>query len=286
MKPFKLKPREKRVLVLFAIFLAIFGYTRRPWFADHVIESEHYVCHSTATTEQTQQALQRAEALYSAYQTRFADALLLATDHPLLKLKLYRDRDEFKRFNMTSGWAEAFYRKPWCHQYISMDEPDPYHWMVHEATHQLNREVAGLRLPRWLDEGIAVYFSTSRIEDGQVWLGRIDQDTYPIWWLWQLRLTGNMEQDIQQDAFIPLATIIRDRGGPSINKHFNLYYIHWWSLMHFLHHHEDGRYRKAVPELMRAKGTHRAFKQSVGPIDTVQVQWYDYLHSKQYKAHF
>jgi len=37
--------------------------------------------------------------------------------------------------------------------------------MVHEATHQLNNELAQFDLEKWLDEGIADYFGTSQYED-------------------------------------------------------------------------------------------------------------------------
>jgi len=123
-----------------------------------------------------------------------------------LKLKLYKDRDEFKRCNRV-GWAEARYRKPYCHQYIDEDERSPYHWMIHEATHQLNKELAGLSLRTWLDEGLADYFSTSFLGENEIELGKIDIHTYPVWWLGTLDLSGGLEKDIQSDKIIPLDLI-------------------------------------------------------------------------------
>ncbi len=64
--------------------------------------------------------------------------------HPKLKMKLFKDREEFRRCNRSCGWAEAFYRTPYCYQYYGADEAHPYHWMMHEATHQLNAEAACL----------------------------------------------------------------------------------------------------------------------------------------------
>jgi hypothetical protein len=32
-------------------------------------------------------------------------------EHPKLKVKLFKDRAEFRRINSGLGWAEAFYRK-------------------------------------------------------------------------------------------------------------------------------------------------------------------------------
>ena len=115
----KLKAREVRMLVLLAVALAVVAYVKRPWFYDLTAESEHYVCYSTANDVQTQKILDVAEALYTAYTTEFADLPGLSVEHAKLKLKLYKDRQEFKRYNPLSGWAEAFYRKPYCHQYFS-----------------------------------------------------------------------------------------------------------------------------------------------------------------------
>src|SRR6185369_14856211 len=104
-------------------------------------------------------------------------------NHPLLKVKLYQDRAEMRRINPGLGWAEAFYRKPYCRAYYSAEENNPFHWMLHEATHQLNEEVAHLNLAKWLEEGLAEYFSTARIQGGELQLGSADPETYPVWWL-------------------------------------------------------------------------------------------------------
>ncbi len=275
---FKLSRKDIRLLALLGIALAIFGYIKRPWFHTIELESEHYICFSTATEAQTQQILSVAEALHESYARFFGD---LKTSNPKkLKLKLYKDRDEFKSHNMTSGWAEAFYRKPYCHQYYSDEEVNPYHWMIHEATHQLNAEVAGFKLEKWLDEGISEYFGTSTLEDGQLIAGKIDVNTYPIWWLESLNLSGDIEKDITATKIIPLKMIITNKSGPDIDEHFNLYYIHWWSLTHFLIHYKDGQYKNAFFDLVNDGGTLEAFEKHIGPIDEIQQQWYSHLQKK------
>ena len=278
----KLKGREVRMLLMLAVALAAFVYVRRPWFYDLTAESQHYVCYSTASEAQTQNILDVAEALYAAYTTEFADLPDLSAEHPKLKLKLYKDRDEFKRYNPLSGWAEAFYRKPYCHQYYSEDEPNPYHWMTHEATHQLNAEVAHLDLPRWLNEGIAEYFGTSTWRDGKLHLGEVDSNTYPVWWRGDMVFTGDIAADIQNERFIPLEILIKDRGGPDIDEHVNLYYMHWFSLAHFLYHYDDGRYRAGIKPLLLEHGTLDAFRKHIGAIEEIEPLWYEYLRKFDY----
>ncbi len=149
--------------------------------------------------------------------------------------------------------------------------------MVHEAVHQLNHEVARFDLAKWADEGIAEYFSTSEIDAQGLHLGQIDRHTYPIWWLGKMELSGDIRKDIERSKIIPLAAIVSGSGGPDIDEHFNLYYIHWWSLSHFLFHYENGKYRQAYLQVIAAGGTVEAFEKHIGPIDRIQQQWYEYL---------
>lgn len=275
----KLAAREKRLLVLFAIFLALaaWAYVPRPWRSTGTLETEHYTIRSSATKEQTREIGQVAEIVYSGYGRLMSDLQRPIAPGTKMGLKLFKDRQEFRRCNRIYGWAEAFYRAPFCYQYYSADEIHPYHWMMHEATHQLNAEAAHLCLPQWLDEGLACYVSTSRIVDNSLHLGEIDTNTYPVWWLDSMDLSGSLDADKKAGAIIPLRAIVSGQGGPSLNRQFNLYYLHWWTLMHFLLHYEDGRYREGLSRLLADGGSAAAFEKHIGPIETVESQWYGYL---------
>jgi hypothetical protein len=274
-----LKPREKRMLVYLGIFLAVVAWdtARRRWSPDIVQETEHYTIFSTATPDQTAEIGRVAEIVYAGYR-QLADRLeCQINSHPKLKIKLFKDREEFKHCNRVAGWAEAFYRKPYCYQYYSSEEVHPYHWMMHEATHQLNAEVARLKLPQWLDEGIACYVSTSRIMDRSLALGQIDTNTYPVWWLGSLATSGDLESDKRSGAIIQLRSVISGRGGPDIDDHFNLYYLHWWSLTHFLMEYQDGLYHPGLRRLLADQTDVSAFEKHIGQIETIEAQWYQYV---------
>ena len=247
-----LTSREKRILVYFGIFLVVLGWDclRRRWSPAPAsgFQTEHYVIESSATPEQTREIGQVTEVVYRGYADLAARLQLTIAPHPKLKMKLFKDRDEFRLCNRIRGWAEAFYRRPCCYQYYSADEVHPYHWMMHEATHQLNAEAACLSLPQWLDEGLACYVSTSRIIDGSLHLGRIDTNTYPVWWFDSMTLSGDLEADKGNTRIIPLRAILSGRGGPNIDRHFNLYYLHWWSFNPF----PDGARFRRTPARPRA----------------------------------
>jgi len=149
--------------------------------------------------------------------------------------------------------------------------------MLHEAVHQLNHEVARLHIPKWADEGLAEYFSTSRIRDGSLVPGLVDPDTYPVWWVPDMPLSGNLREDIESGRIIPLRAIVSGDGGPDMDESFNLYYIHWWSLAHFLFHGGGGRYREAFLREVRDGGSLESFERHIGPVDQIQAEWYAYL---------
>ncbi len=147
--------------------------------------------------------------------------------------------------------------------------------MLHEAVHQLNEEVAHFHLVKWLEEGLAEYFSTSRFVHGRLALGRIDPNTYPVWWIDDLAKTPDLRTNIQNRNVIPVRAIISGNGGPSMNRNFNLYYLHWWTLTHFIF--ETPKYRDGAEALLQEGGGLRAFEKQIGPLEQVQNEWHAHI---------
>jgi hypothetical protein len=277
--PWLMPQRPKRLLILFGLLLAIVAGEQiyRWWRPTHTHDTAHYCILSSATPTQTQEVGVNMEALYAAYVEVFRSFPEVQQAHAKLELKLYRDRREFRRCNRGVGWAEAFYRSPYCSAYFSADEINPCHWMLHEGVHQLNREVAHLHLAKWADEGLSEYFSTSILRDGRLLVGTVDRNTYPVWWLEDLELSGNLDRGLEAGRVIPLRVILTGRGGPPMNRDFNLYYLHWWSLMHLLFEGQGGKYRKGALEMLREGGTLVSFEKHLGSVEQVQIEWYQHL---------
>ena len=277
----KMRPREIRLIIyLVVLIVGLLCYKLYfTWFPDKTLESSHYIIYSTATEAQTRKVGEVADLLFEQYTSVLGKRLTFEIPKAKLKLKLYKNREEFRRYNPTIGWGEAFYLYPYCHQYFDANAINPYHWMLHEATHQLNKEIANLSLPKWIDEGLATYFSTSQITDNKLILGDIDLNTYPSWLLPYMRLTGNIDQDIAQKEIIPLRLIIADKEGPDINTYFNTYYLHWWSLMHFLFNSEQGKYQEKFLDYLNEKHTVERFEQRFKSIDELQQEWYIHLRN-------
>ena len=279
-----LPPKPRRLLILFGLLLAILAGEKiyRLWSPTHTHSTTHYTILSSAMPPQSVETGDKVEALYTAYTETFKVWPELQQPHEKLQLKLFKDRQEFRRCNRAIGWAEAFYRAPCCHAYYSADELNPHHWMLHEAVHQLNHEVARLDLAKWADEGLSEYFSTSFLRDGKLEVGKVDRNTYPVWWLDELSLSGKLEQDLKNGTVIPLQAILEGRGGPSLDDNFNLYYLHWWSLTHLLFEGQNGKYREHVAPLLREGASLASFEKHIGPVEKLQAEWYQHLQGLQW----
>jgi hypothetical protein len=273
-------PPAKRLavyIVLIVVGLFAIEWYRR-WAPLLTIETQHYIIYSSATAEQTAEVGDRSEILYSSYSKLFGGFPGWQPPKEKLKAKLYKDRSEFRRVHLGIGWAEAFYRPPFTEQYYDAGEGNTYHWAIHEGVHQLNHQGAHFNLPQWADEGLAGYFCTSAIENGRIILGRIDWRTYPVWWLSKLGPRQTLQKDIQDGEFIPLRVILTGQGGPNMNDAFNRYYLEWWSLIHFIFHFEQGRYRGAFLKLLQDKVTLESFVSGIGPLEVIEPEWFGYLH--------
>ncbi|MCC7249548.1 MAG: DUF1570 domain-containing protein [Lysobacter sp.] len=243
-------------------------------------DSARYRIITTADAAKTEQVAGAIESLHDRYVEFFREQLpkqALEGRSKKLKLTLYRDRAQFQRYNHSLPWAEAYYLTPMCHAYYVDGAPNPYHWMVHEATHQLNAEVAHFKKAPWIDEGLGTYFGTSRFANGELRLGEIDPDTYPIWWLASFPLDEDVRVDIEQGRWVPLKTLLTGEGMPPMAGRVNQYYVQYWSLTHFLFHYDGGRYADAYKRLIAEGGTLANFEKRIGPVDRIEREWHRYL---------
>ena len=245
-----------------------------------VVETAHYAITTTADDAQTQDVADAVETLYATHHAFFPGYPVPAVTSGKLKLTLYAHQAQFKANNRSLQWAEAYCLRPVCYAYYAKGDANPYHWMIHEATHQLNAEVARFPKTKWIDEGLATYFGTSRIERGSLLPGAIDPHTYPIWHLDNSGLSGNLDADVREGRWIPIRALITGRDAPDIASNVNRYYIQYWSLSHFLFHGENGRYADAYKRLIAEGGSLANFEKRIGPADRIEYQWYRYLQDK------
>lgn len=229
--------------------------------------SAHYLITSAATPEDTAQAAQALERVRGHCLALFG---VPAPEAPApLRVVLYRDRAQFKAHNRSHGWAEAYYLPPVCHAWLD-DEPNRFHWLVHEATHQVAREVARFPRKRWLDEGMAAYIGGSVPRADAFAFGTADRHAYPTWWLHRHDWLGTLEEDRTAGFWTPLADLMDDRVAPGRGGDVNRVYVQYWALAHFLLHARDGALRPGLHALLREGGGSAAFERVVGPLASLE----------------
>lgn len=238
------------------------------------VATAHYAITSTASAAQTSEVGAAVEALYAAHAKLFPPTASPRTPTARLALTLYADQRQFKANNRSHAWAEAYYLEPVCYAYYAADEANRYHWMLHEATHQLNRQVSGMRNPKWIEEGLATYFGTSRIVGGRLLPGEIDAHTYPVWWLSDSGFSGSLDADVAAGRWIPLRALITGIDAPPIGAHVNRYYVEYWSLTRFLLRGDGGRHADAYGRLIAAGGSFADFERLIGPADVIERAWH------------
>ena len=85
---------------------------------------------------------------------------------------------------------------------------------------------------------------------------------------------------MQANRVIPLRALITGQGGPPIDATVNAHYLGYWSLSHFLLHHDGGRHADAYREMLRSGASLADFERLVGRIDAIEPQWYAYFVEK------
>lgn len=237
----------------------------------------HYLIMSATTPEATAQAAQALERVRAQCLALFG--LRAAIAPAPLRVVLYRDRAQFKAHNRSHGWAEAYYLPPVCHAWLD-DEPNRFHWLIHEATHQLAREVARFPRKRWLDEGMAAYIGGSVPRGDTFAFGTADRNAYPTWWLHRHDWHGALDDDRAAGFWTPLADLMDDRVAPGRGGDVNRVYVQYWALTHFLLHARDGTLRPALHALLREGGGRATFERAVGPLAEIEPDVHAHLMAR------
>ncbi len=103
----KWSARQLRMLLYLVVLLAVAGwkFLPRPWHPSLTLETPHYIIFSTASRQETDETARVMELLYNAYSNRFGALPRFQREHARLKVKLFKDRAEFRRVNPNLGWV-------------------------------------------------------------------------------------------------------------------------------------------------------------------------------------
>jgi tetratricopeptide (TPR) repeat protein len=133
----------------------------------------HFELYTTNDESTAYEAVQRFEVLHDFFQQLgMPGGLPNTTPGSRVRVIAFRSAREFSAHQVSPA-ACAYYQRTRSGDYIVMQdlEPDHYQVGVHEYTHFLFRG-SGLKLPLWLNEGLAEFYSSLESRNGQVIVGR------------------------------------------------------------------------------------------------------------------
>ncbi len=132
--------------------------------------------------------------------------------------------------------------------------------LLHEGVHAfLNQHVVrpGVRLPLWLDEGLATYVENSEVRDGQIVLGSLKSrivyhnPVAPIRARSLPRVTADeVKKAFRKGRAIPLNQLLAARGEEFYGEKARLFYTQAWMFVHFLRHGRSGWAESEFPKFV------------------------------------
>jgi tetratricopeptide (TPR) repeat protein len=125
------------------------------------VSNSHFEIYSQAGGEAPYKALVWFEHLRAFFtQGDFLPEIARPADLPVLRVIGFRSQQEYAQFQLRFA-ADAYYAGTTHRDYIVMPSLEPRHFAMaaHEYSHFVFH-ASGLKLPDWLAEGLAEYFST------------------------------------------------------------------------------------------------------------------------------
>lgn len=156
---------------------------------------------------------------------------------------------------------------------------NPFSIIFHEYTHLLvNNNVASV--PAWFNEGLAEYYSTFEVVDGE-----------------HRANLGNVISNhvyLLREKFIPLRDLLRvDHNSPLYNEREkqSIFYAESWALMHYLNLGNEGKRQPQIGvmlnKLIAGATPEDAFQQAFGTsIEAMEKELKDYVKRNSYPAQF
>jgi Flp pilus assembly protein TadD len=171
-----------------------------------------------------------------------------------VRLIAFQNEKEYKRFRINE-FASAYYMGGDTRDYIVMGDVGAEHFpvAVHEYTHLLTKH-AGLKLPRWLDEGWADVNSTMHPEGPRITIGS---------------LFAGRVQTLNNNKWMSIEALVSvDHNSPEYNERSKagMFYAQSWLLTHMLYLSDGYRPKFAafVNKLMATNSSETAFREVYG----------------------
>ncbi len=233
-------------------------------------ESPYYIIHSDLPPDQVREASARMTAMAEEYYERTKGF----TGVIRRKMPVYlfsREKDYLDAGGLKASAGVFTGRKLMA---LCDEQTRGYLWVTlqHEGFHQFTDAVIGGRMPVWADEGLAEYFGAA-VFTGDGFISGVvpPEQAAAVQDMIRTRRIKPFESIMQLDA----AEWNRQMADDTAN------YIQVWSMVHFLAHADEGKYRQAFEAFLKAVGRNRdwkdAWKRIFGTdVAAFQKRWADW----------
>jgi Tfp pilus assembly protein PilF len=252
-----------------AAFVANIAFAETRWIR---VSSPNFEIYSSAGQGSTRDALEQFEQVRAF----FTDSLPKADQKSLpVRIVAFRSEKEFEpyRFNEV---ASAYYFQGSERDTIVMSHigRDAFPTAIHEYVHLLVRH-EGLKLPLWLNEGLAEFYSTLRPLGGKILVGSL--------------IEGRM-YELQREKWVPLAIILSaDRNSAYYNEKNKAgsLYDESWALTHMLVLTKEyrPRFSKFMQAVEHGEDSVSALTATYGkPLGDIEKDLKSYLHGDRFNG--
>ncbi len=238
-------------------------------------ESRHYKVRTTLSRREAQYYARHMDIVFEAFRKRFAAAGYRGTIHRKMPLYLLRTKAEYRRL---LSWVDAvgvehtdgmFFKQSGYEGLATYTHRTRHSLsrtmgtLQHEGFHQFAQAFYGYRLPAWVDEGVAQYFEDGVIVNGDMYMRIVDGN--------RLRTVKKALREKTLLSFAKILKLDSENWQSQVlrqGENARVAYAQVWSMVYFLLHGRQGKYRAAFESYLKLVGNGQdgeaAFEQAFG----------------------
>ena len=270
----KLNARQSWDLVMLALCLLIVPAGASIVSAAPIIptDSKYYVIHSDLDSATVREASTRMTCMAEEYYER-TKGMAAGQINRKFKFMLFSERTDYRAAGGPDGSIGVFLGSQPDHPLAALrleDRPELlWHTIQHEGFHQFCTEVLGggrQPLPIWLEEGLADYFGYAQFTGEDLVPGVIPPDRLAM--VQQMMLSGR---------FRPLTKLMSISRTGWLGVADGVDYLEVWSLVHYLVHADDGKFRPVFERYIKAtlqpNGPMPSLREMLGADEDLDKNW-------------
>lgn len=249
------------------------------------VETDHCLIYYGTSEKTARKLATYGEALHTAFEETFGDVMDYGAHLPL-KVYAFRTKDQYRDYLKAHapGLGSTLYAQydPMTRTAYICEEGSSENFLiqslVHENTHALTGRLMGYGwgTSSWLMEGWADYMALSvDFRKKTLEPGKISQTK-------KSRHPDMVKRLLKEGQAVPLADLVEMNRMQFARLGLRTY-PQAWALFHFLRHHGDGEYRDRLDEYIRkvaeGKGGKAMFEETIGPLETIEKEWRDYVRT-------